>query len=88
MVKGKKEPKRIFELITKPVDDDLKKVLELFTKGRTHYLKGEWDLATAQFEQALALDDDGPSKTFLERCRALKTQPPLTWNGVYEFKSK
>ncbi len=88
MVKGKKEPKLIFELVTKPVDDTLKKVLEYFAQGKASYLRGEWDKAIDQFQKALALHEDGPSKTFLERCHLLKIQAPVIWNGVYEFKSK
>jgi len=88
MVKGKKEPKKIFELITKEVTESFKKVLEHFEKGRVSYTKGDWDAAIASFEQALEIEEDGPSKVFHERSQALKTDPPKEWTGVYEFTTK
>ncbi|MDQ3014695.1 MAG: adenylate/guanylate cyclase domain-containing protein [bacterium] len=88
MVKGKKEPKKIFELITDPLTDGFKKVLEHFKAGKEHYKKGEWDKAISEFKKALDVQDDGPSKVFLERTEYLKAHQPENWTGVYEFKTK
>lgn len=88
MVKGKKEPKKIFELITDPLTDSFKKVLEHFKSGKEHYKKGEWDKAIDAFKKALEIQDDGPSSIFIERCEYLKAHQPETWQGVYEFKTK
>lgn len=88
MVKGKKEPKKIFELITDPLTDPFKKVLEHFKTGKTYYKKGEWDNAISEFKKALDIQPDGPSRVFLERTEYLKAHQPENWTGVYEFKTK
>ena len=88
VVKGKKEPKLIFELITRDMTPELQKILGLFARGREQYIKGDWKEAAVLFQEALVLGEDGPSKLFLERCEELMTNPPPTWTGVYEFKTK
>lgn len=89
MVKGKVEPRRIYELITEPLTQGQKVVLEHFALGRTHYKAGDFKAAMAEFNIALLADpEDGPSKVFLERSEALLREPPANWNGVFEFKTK
>ncbi len=88
IVKGKKEPKKIFELIVDEPSDLLDQSLEAFRQGRDAYAKGDWDLAIEQFKKAIALHDDGPSHLFVERCEKLRSDPPTDWNGVYAFESK
>ncbi|HMO82990.1 MAG TPA: CHASE2 domain-containing protein [Candidatus Paceibacterota bacterium] len=89
MVKGKVEPRRIYELITEPLTEGKKVVLEHFTLGRTHYKSGDFASAIAEFKIALVVDPaDGPSQVFLERSKALLLKPPENWNGVFEFKTK
>ncbi len=87
-VKGKKEPKLIFELITKEVDQPLEKILSLFSEGRAFYMSQNWPKAIECFESALSIGKDGPSRLFLERCKELLKNPPSNWNGIYEFKTK
>lgn len=87
-VKGKTEPKLIFELITRPVDDKLTEILKEFSLGRRLYINADFKNAKTHFEKALSLGEDGPSKVFLERCEFLEQNPPSSWNGVYEFKTK
>lgn len=87
-VKGKKEPKLIFELITKEVDQSLEKILSLFSEGRTFYMAGEWSKAIECFESALSAGEDGPSRLFLERTKELSKSHPSNWSGIYEFKTK
>ena len=88
IVKGKTEPKRIFELITKNIDERLKNQISHFEEGRKLYMKGNWNEAAQKFRLALELGEDGPSKVFLERCLNLQKNPPVSWNGIYEFKTK
>lgn len=88
VVKGKTEPKKIFELVTRPVDDSLREGFALFERGRLHYMNGKWDDAIAAFGEAVAVCGDQPSRVFLERCEKLKRNPPMDWKGVYEFTSK
>jgi len=89
MVKGKIEPRRIYELITVPLTEGKKVVLEHFAEGRTHYKTGDFKAAIAEFTIALLADpEDGPSQVFLERSEALSLAPPENWSGVFEFKTK
>ena len=88
MVKGKKEPKKIFELITTLGKNSAERLLQDFTKARALYTEGKWHEAITAFEYILTYQDDPPSKTFIERCKEFITTPPSNWNGVYEFHSK
>ncbi len=89
MVKGKIEPRRIYELITEPLTEAKKVVLEHFALGREHYKSGDFTEAVTEFKIALVADpSDGPSKVFLERSEDLLKNPPKNWNGVFEFKTK
>lgn len=88
IVKGKTEPKKIFELATRPLDERAKSAYALFARGRAAYLAGDWDEAITAFREAAETCEDGPSRTFLERCEELKSNPPSSWNGVYEFHEK
>jgi adenylate cyclase len=102
VVKGRKEPAVIFEVVA-PSAGDLPegalKCLELFEKGRGHYLRQEWDEALACFAEAAPLEplqperdagvDSNPSLIMLARCEALKRQPPgADWDGVYRMTTK
>lgn len=87
-VKGKTEPKLIFELITRPLNEKGIEALREFALGRTLYMKGDFKNAKNHFTKALTLNEDKPSKVFLERCTYLEQNPPTQWNGVYEFKTK
>lgn len=88
MVKGKKEPKMIYELITADMTKEFEEILPLFSEGRVEYQKGNFREAVEIFEQILKIYPDGPSQTFLERCLYLIEHTPVEWSGVYEFKVK
>ncbi len=88
MVKGKTEPKRIFELITEPITVERKEAFEHFARGRAAYARGAWEDAAFSFNRAIQINADAPSKALLERTLYLKAHPPENWNGVYEFKTK
>ncbi len=88
MVKGKKQPKLIFELITTSEIKELERILPLFSQGRMEYTKGNFKQAAGIFEQILKIYPDGPSQTFLNRCLYLIEHAPLKWNGIYEFETK
>ncbi len=90
-VKGKTQPVRIFELLgpgeSAAVHFDL---VRRFGEGLQAYRNAQWETAARAFE-GLTRDypDDGPSRTFLERCRDLLEQPPEgAWDGVYVMKTK
>jgi adenylate cyclase len=88
MVKGKKEPKKIFELISGEVGNDRNNALDMFAKGFEAYKKGDWDVALNHFNEALVQYPDKPSQVFKERTEKLKSNPPTSWTGAYEHTSK
>ncbi len=91
-VMGKAEPVTIYELIgkTNEVSSEMKTILPVFKEGLDFYKKREWRKGIASFEKVLAIDEnDGPSKTYLLRCRDyLKSPPPVDWDGVFSMTSK
>ena len=86
-VKGKKEPKKIYELITGHVDERKKEALNIYEQGLVKYKAGEWDAALGHFIEGQKLGDE-PSGVFVERVQEIKKHPPLDWKGVYEHTSK
>ncbi|MBF0498896.1 MAG: CHASE2 domain-containing protein [Candidatus Riflebacteria bacterium] len=91
-VKGKEKPIRVFELIgLLGIDDKIWRViLPAYEKGIEQYLARSWEDAIASFTQVLALrPDDGPAKTYIDRCRAFSLEPPgEKWDGSFHLKSK
>ncbi len=89
MVKGKKEPRRIYELVTDELTPEIESALTQFAVGRKAYLAGDFTAASTAFSKALEANlEDGPSQVFLERSKELMANPPENWNGVFEFKTK
>jgi adenylate cyclase len=88
MVKGKREPRTIYELILGEATPTQKEQLTHFQEGRGAYVKGEWQKAEEHFQKALVLGEDGPSRTLLERTQALQSQKPSNWKGIWEFTTK
>ena len=58
--------------------------------GVIAYKIRKWDLAIELFASALKIvPDDGPSKTYIERCKDyIEIPPPENWSGIYELKTK
>ena len=75
---------------TKRVSQEKLKAIELFHKGLELYRKREWEDAIKYFEEAIKIDsNDGPSKTFLERCKYYKENDPGEgWDGVFTMTTK
>ncbi len=61
-----------------------------FNEGLKMYRGSKFKEAINHFKKALEFDpNDGPSKTFIERCEHFIIEPPPEgWDGVYEMKSK
>jgi adenylate cyclase len=91
IVKGKKEPKKIFELMTNTASEsgseNKKEIIRAFEKGLDFYKQGKWDEALVSFGQ-VELAKDMPSQVFIERIHDLKANPPENWKGIYEYSSK
>jgi adenylate cyclase len=91
---GKQRPVRIYELLTEKsatesggVDLSL---LRLYEDGISLYKERKFGEGLAKFEEILkAFPDDGPSKSYRQRCEILRDFPPKAdWDGVYEMGSK
>lgn len=91
-VVGKKEPVPVYELMD--VKGGLSKVArnlrDTYSKGLELFTDRQWVAAKKEFLAALKIvPEDGPSKTYIERCNAyIKTPPPKDWDGVFGLTSK
>ncbi len=91
-VKGKQEPVRIFELVG-PADQVAPGVDELserFAEGLAAYRARDWDRAIQVFSSLTERwPDDGPTRTYLDRCRTFQqAPPPADWDGVFVMTVK
>lgn len=92
-VKGKLEPVRVYELMAENEDqlsEAKRQVLPLYNEGIDLYRNRRFEEAKALFEKALAIDpEDGPSKTYLQRCEVcIAEPPPEDWDCVFELTEK
>lgn len=90
LVKGKKEPTRIFEplaLKTNATEKDYD-LLELYSLGLEQYKMGQFSTAKSHFIAIYEKYKDGPSKVMLDRCDYLMQTPPDNWTGIFKFTSK
>lgn len=92
-VVGKEQPVRVYELLglsDADVPDKKRKCIGVYLRGLALYREMKWDEAIAVFKQALEVDpEDGPSKTYIERCEDFKVLPPhQPWDGVFVMKTK
>ncbi|WP_395745764.1 CHASE2 domain-containing protein [Prosthecobacter sp.] len=94
VVKGRSIPAEMYEVVG--FKDELsmktKECLALFQQGIDAYLAQKWDEARDLFERSDRLEIHeyfNPSKLLLERCAAMKENPPgPDWDGVYVMKTK
>ncbi|MGA2938363.1 MAG: adenylate/guanylate cyclase domain-containing protein [Syntrophobacteraceae bacterium] len=85
-VKGRQTPVKIYELIGKGGEKELP-FLDTFAEGLAEYKNRLWDRAELHFGSIAS--HDPPSKTYLERCRHYKTDPPReNWDGVFTQEAK
>jgi len=91
-VKGKKDPVKIFELLSKDYFTDGKDstYLASFHEGLGAYRNMEWDAAIKYFEETLKLKpDDRPSILYIDRCKVMiETPPPEDWDSVFILTKK
>ncbi|MCX6116764.1 MAG: adenylate/guanylate cyclase domain-containing protein [Proteobacteria bacterium] len=93
VVKGKRDPVRIFELIHPmilPNETLLKDLIGEFSLGLAAYRDQDWEKAKANFMNALKIrPSDGPATMFLERIADMISLPRIeNWDGVHVFKHK
>ena len=91
-VVGKNEPITIYEILAKKNELSGEKtgLIEKFSRGLDLYKDLDFAGAITSFEKALEIDsEDGPSQTYIERCRKyLESAPDNDWDGVYTLTSK
>jgi len=65
-------------------------VVSHFNEGIKLYRAANWSKAISQFEEAIKFNpNDNLSKTYIERCNHLSSNPPKEeWNGVWIMTSK
>ncbi len=91
-VVGKDQPIKVYELLGKKgtLPDYMYEMLKKYNEGLTLFRERQWDDAQSAFKAGLKIvPDDGPCKTYIERCKEFaKTPPPKKWDGVYRLKTK
>ena len=94
-VKGKLQPVKLYELVgsretPEGASPEMEERLELFAQGRACYRERRWQDAQILFEKLLERwPEDGPARTFLDRCRAYEMEgPEQNWDGVYIMTHK
>lgn len=91
-VVGKEKPVKVYELIDRKgkIQEAKREVIQLYEEGLQMYRKKEWQKAIGMFQEALNKDpNDGPSLTYMERCKGYIQDPPLeNWDGVYVLTAK
>ncbi len=91
-VKGKKEPVKVFELVSELGKEppDWSEFVEKYDLAIQLHLDRQWDEAIAVFKQILTRwPDDGPSQTYIARCEEYKINPPPEpWDGRYVLTHK
>ncbi len=91
-VVGKEEPIKVYELLGKKgtLPDYMFQMLQKYNEGLELFRNRQWDDAQSAFKAGLRIvPDDGPCKTYIERCKEFaKNPPPKKWDGVYRLKTK
>ncbi len=91
-VVGKSVPIRIYEIIEEKsqAGTAYDAMISQFEEGIELFAAKDWKGAVKAFEQTLVLQpNDGPSKTFIERCKVyMVTPPPADWDGVFNLTLK
>jgi adenylate cyclase len=91
-VKGKREPTRVFELLSLGHDQPALAgpKCQHFPSGLAAYRRQAWDHATTAFNACLKHNpDDPPAAVYLDRITQLRAKPlPADWDGVWEFQTK
>ncbi len=88
-VKGKEEPKVIYELL--PANTPLaNKSVELYEKALGLYRKGHWEEVVALLERNMfSSTDDKPALRLYKKCQQLLSEPPTeNWDAITTLDSK
>ncbi len=92
MVVGKKESVVVYELIAKKgqLNPKTADALGIYITAIELYKKQDFTKAISKFKDVLnIIPDDGPSNTYIERCKEYINNPPKNdWDGIYILTSK
>jgi len=94
VVKGKKDPVRVYELIkikdSSAPDPIIEEQIKIYNEGLEFYYARKWQEAIETFSKLTVPDeDDGPAYTYINRCIAYQIEPPPDeWDGVFFMKTK
>ena len=82
-VVGRATSIKIYELLGKKGASKFPLALADYLEGLKNYKAQNWQKAIEFFQKALRTDpDDGPSNTYLERCKIfIKSPPGEDWDG-------
>ena len=91
-VVGKSEPVKVYQLLERK-NQTAGKIADLVAKFESTlsvYKDGNYKDAMAGFEACLEIvTDDGPARTFVERCKAFISEPPPSdWDGIFTLAEK
>ncbi len=91
-VKGKKKPVHVYEVLALKgeLSPEKEKIIQLYNQGLMCYKNRQWQKGIKYFMEVLQITlKDGPSQTYLNRCKEyLKNPPTREWDGVWELKTK
>ncbi len=91
-VVGKAEPVTVYELLARKgmTSGTLATIIDQYNKAINLYKQQDFTTAIKQFDDILKIfPDDGPSKTYIERCKIFQIKPPGdNWDGVFTLTSK
>ena len=92
-VKGRHEALRIYELLglrSEGVSKEVEEKVARYYEALDLYRDRRWAEAEAAFQRVLEMDpEDGPSETYVARCRDFQTNPPAEdWDGVWVMETK
>ena len=86
-VKGKKEPTRIYELVSS-FDDKKTGCIKDYERALKMYRNGDWQQAEKIFRKLVKDFNDSPAKEMLDRCKSLLKIPPDKWDGIFTMEVK
>ncbi len=91
-VQGKSQPAEIYELLgtTQSVDASVREGVHAWESAMSLYRAHDFALAEQAFRRILAANpNDGPAAVYVERCAALRQNPPAPdWDGVFVMTHK
>ncbi len=93
VVKGRTKPIKVYELLGYNQSELSQQSLDSigsYIVGLNNYKNIEFEKAIANFNKALIINpNDGPSQTYLKRCKYLLNNPPdKSWDGVFHMTTK